>query len=377
MRAQWSRRILLVAGLAILVGSAMFCSPGYIVRAGIEEAKILGRRQPIDAVIAAPGTDAATRSKLELVRSVRAFADRELALDVGNSYTAFSRVDRDTLLLVLTAAPKTSFTPYTWWFPVVGRVPYKGFFDPDDALAAARSLDEQGYDTAVRPSGAFSTLGWFNDPLLSTILRYDDVALASTVIHEVTHNTTFIEGRVAFNESFASFVGDVGAAEYFCRVEDEAGERCRLARARWDDDRLFGRALQRLIAALTNIYEDPGLSREEKIQRRQEIVRRWRDGYEREVVPQLQVAHRTFHQLPINNASLMGLRLYYDRLDVFDQVYHDLGVPFEEAVARMVEAAESSPDSPFDAVQRLADPDPSSILPDSPATITAREGRDP
>ncbi len=367
------RRILAVVALAVVAGTAMFCSPGYIARAGYEEAKILARRQPIDAVIAAPTTGAATRAKLELVRSVRAFADRELDLDVGDSYTTFSRLDRDTLLLVVTAAPKTSFTPYTWWFPVVGRVPYKGFFDPDDALAAARELEERGYDTAVRPSGAFSTLGWFNDPLLSTILRYDDVALASTVIHELTHSTTFVEGQVAFNESFASFVGDVGAAEYFCRVEGDAGERCRLARARWEDDRLFGRALQRLLAALTHVYQDPGLSHEEKIQRRDEVIRRWREGYEREVAPDLQVAHRSFHRSPINNASLMGLRLYYDRLDLFDQVYRDLDVPFETAVARMIEAAESSSDSPFDAVQRLADPDPPSILPDSTAAANARE----
>jgi predicted aminopeptidase len=351
----------------------MFCSPGYIIRAGIEEAKILGRRQPIDAVIAGPTTDPTTRSKLELVRSVRTFAERELELDVGDSYTTFSRLDRDTLLLVVTAAPKTSFTPYTWWFPVVGRVPYKGFFDPDDALAAARSLEVEGYDTAVRPSGAFSTLGWFNDPLLSTLLRYDDVALASTVIHELTHNTTFIEGRVAFNESFASFVGDVGAVEYFCRLEGDTAERCRVARARWEDDRLFGRALQRLIAALTHIYEDPELSREEKIQHRDEVIRRWREGYQREVVPDLQVAHRAFHERRINNASLMGLRLYYDRLDLFERVYRDLRIPFEKAVERMIEAAESSPDSPFEAVQQLADSGAASILHGSTATMRVRE----
>ena len=342
-------------GLVLVAGTTLFCSPGYVLRAGYEEAKILTRRQPIDAVIGAADTDARTRGKLELVRSVRTFAERELALAVGNSYTTFSRVDSDTLLLVVTAAPKTSFTPYTWWFPIVGRVPYKGYFDPDDALAEARRLDAEGYDTAVRPSGAFSTLGWFNDPMLSTLLAYDDVALAATVIHELTHSTTFIEGRVSFNESFANFVGDVGAAEYFCRLEGEAGERCRWAQARWHDDLVLGRALERLVSALQKVYRDEGLTHQEKVERRDEVIRRWREEYASEVVPELQVAYKAFHEQPINNASLMGLRLYYERLDLFEDTYRTLGVPLEDAVARMIEAAESSPDTPFQAIERLAD----------------------
>ncbi len=351
-----TRRILLLAGLALLAGSVLFCSPGYILRAGYEEAKILSRRQPIDAVIAAPATDTATRAKLELVRSVRTFAERELELAVDDSYTTFSQLDSDTLLLVVTAAPKVAFTPYTWWFPIVGRVPYKGYFRPESALTEAARLEAGGYDTAVRPSAAFSTLGWFNDPLLSTLLAYDPVALASTVIHEVTHNTTFIRGQVGFNESFANFVGDVGAAEYFCSIEGDAADRCRLARARWTDDVRFGTALQQLVTSLEEVYGNESLSRDEKLAGREEVFARWKEAFARDVVPTLQVAHRTFHERPINNASLMGLRLYYQRLDLFDQVYRSLDLPLKEAVARMIEAAESSPDSPFEAIARLATP---------------------
>jgi predicted aminopeptidase len=347
------RRWLLVLGLALVAGSFMFCSPGYVVRAGIEEAKILSRRQPIDDVIDSPATADETRAKLALVRNARTFAAEELELDVGDSYTTFSQLDSDTLLMVVTAAPKDRLVPYTWWFPIVGRVPYKGFFDPADAFAEAERLRGEGYDTHVRVSGAFSTLGWFNDPMLSTLLDYDDVSLASTVIHEVTHNTTFIPGRVAFNESFANFVGDVGAIEYFCGVEGEEGERCRRARARWHDDVVFASALERLLSALGHVYEDDDLSYEEKLAARDEVIRRWREGFEREVVPRLQVAFRTFHERPINNATLLGIRLYYDRLDLFDRVHRELGLPLRESVARMREAAESSPDAPFDAVAGL------------------------
>src|SRR5690606_4806050 len=139
------------------------------------------------------------RRKLELVLQARAFADSQLGLAVGESYTTYSWVDSDTLLMVLSAARKDRFVPYTWWFPIVGRVPYKGFFNFNEAYQEARELEAEGYDTHVRPSAAFSTLGWFNDPVLNTVLRYDDVSLVSTVVHEILHNSIFVPGKVGFN----------------------------------------------------------------------------------------------------------------------------------------------------------------------------------
>ncbi len=353
---KWTkRRAFALLGVAALAGTAMFCSPGYVLRAGYEEAKILAGREPIPEVIASPETDSVTRAKLELVTNVRTYAEQTLGLNVGDSYTTFSRVDSDTLLLVVTAAEETAFVPYTWWFPIVGEVPYKGFFDHDDARALARRLEERGYDTHVRPSGAFSTLGWFNDPLLSTIVGRNDVSLANTVIHESTHRTLFISGQVAFNESLATFVGDVGAAEYFCGLEGEDGPRCRYARALWHDRILFGQAVQRLISALENVYGSDELSREEKLAAKDTVIARWREGYAREVVPELRVGYRTYHERPLNNATLIGLRLYNRELDLFDRVWRELDVPLKEAVDRVVRAAESQPDEPYEALRRLAD----------------------
>jgi predicted aminopeptidase len=348
------RRILLLVGLAVVAGSTMFCSPGYVVRAGIEEARILSRKQPIGAVIADPATAPETRSKLELVRTAAVYADRELGLDVGRSYTAFSQVDRDTLLLVVSGSRKDAFQAHTWWFPIVGRVPYKGYFNPRHALREAERLEARGLDTHVRTAGAFSTLGWFNDPLLSTLLTRDEISLASTVIHEVTHNTMFIPGQVRFNESFANFVGDVGAAAMFCGLEGEAGPRCRAAREGWEDALVFGEALQRLVASLEDLYGREDLTSEEKIAAREVVIEGWREEYERDVVPRLNRLFRTFHDRPINNATLIGTRLYYYRLDLFDHVYRALGVPLREAIRAMIDAAESSPDDPFGAVERLA-----------------------
>jgi predicted aminopeptidase len=358
-----TRRLLLLLGLALLAGSTLFCSPGFVIRAGIEEAKILSRKQPIAAVIADPETSPETRSKLELVRTAAVYADRELGLNVGDSYSAFSQIDRDTLLLVVTGSRKDAFRAHTWWFPIVGRVPYKGFFNPDHALAEAARLEARGLDTHVRPAGAFSTLGWFNDPLLSTLLSRDEISLAATVIHEVTHNTVFIPGQVRFNESFANFVGDVGAAEMFCGIEGADGARCRAARQTWSDAMVFGDALQRLVAALEELYGREDLTSEQKVAAREVVIDGWRAEYQRDVVPRLHRLFRTYHERPINNATLIGTRLYYYRLDLFDHVYRALGVPLRDAIRAMIEAAESSPGDPFAAVERLAPVPRSHIIP--------------
>jgi predicted aminopeptidase len=155
-----------LARCAILIAalSAAACSPLYVIRAGIEEARILSRRRPITDVIADPAVSAETRRKLDLVLQARDFAEHALDLNAGESYTTYSYVDSDTLLLVVSGAKKDRFEAYTWWFPIVGRVPYKGFFHFDAAFdEAARLEHEQGadHDAAellheldLRPGGA-------------------------------------------------------------------------------------------------------------------------------------------------------------------------------------------------------------------------------
>ena len=161
------------------------CSPEYFVRAAYEEGRILWRRKPITTVLAEDGVAPDVRRKLEMVLELRDFAADELRLNVGGSYAAYSYIDRPVLLHVLTAVPKTSFEPYTWWFPFVGHVPYKGYFDRSDANKEADALAAQGHDTNIRPAGAFSTLGWFDDPLLGRLLKLDRVRLADVVLHEL------------------------------------------------------------------------------------------------------------------------------------------------------------------------------------------------
>jgi predicted aminopeptidase len=330
------------------------CSPAYVVRAGIEEARILSRRRPIERVIGDPATSPETRAKLELVLQARDFAQHAIGLNAGQSYTTYSYVDSDTLLLVVSGSRKDRFEAYTWWFPIVGRVPYKGYFHFDHAHREAARLDAAGYDSYVRPAAAFSTLGWFNDPLLSTLLRYDEVALAGTVIHELLHNTIYVPGQAAFNESFANFVGERGAIEFFCLRDGEDAPRCIQARASWHDNLRFAAFLSELVAELELLYGRDDISTEAMLALREGIFDRARARFTAEVEPELQTgAFRGFIRRPLNNATLIGTRLYYDRLAAFEAVYLHLGQDYVRAVHAIIEASRSQPRDPYAALTEL------------------------
>src|SRR4030095_15099380 len=126
------------------------------------------------------------KERLRLVIAARQYAVDSLGLSAGESFTTFAQLDRDTLVLVLSAAYRDRLLAYRWGFPIVGGLPYKGFFKPDDARRARDDFQRRGFDTYLRPASAFSTLGWFNDPLLSTTVRGDTAFLVNTVIHELS-----------------------------------------------------------------------------------------------------------------------------------------------------------------------------------------------
>jgi len=331
-----------VAAIAILVaatlGPATGCSPIYVIKAGWAEAKILRGRQPIPDVIHSAETDERTRGKLTLAREAREFAMNELRLDVGDSYTTYTELERDTLAMVLSAAHRDRLAARTWWFPVVGRVPYRGFFDLEDALEEQSELEDEGFDTYLRPTSAFSTLGWFSDPLLSTILRYDEVELITTIIHELSHNHLFVPGQVRFNESFATWVGRVGAMEFFCTRPGGGTDTvwCNRARDRWQDVLHFSQFIDGLVDDLEAVYGDSTLDSRDKIERRQRIFDDHLDRFRTEVRPRLaSLTFAGFDALPLNNATLLSRMRYYHRLPDFDRLLEESGGSLREAITAL------------------------------------------
>lgn len=341
------RRLLVGLAAALLAAG---CSPGYVLQAGWEEAKLLESARPIEAAIRDTTTPPELRNKLRLVLDARDFAERSLGLRPGDAFTSYAALDRDTLLLVVSAAPRFELRWKTWWFPIVGSVPYKGFFDFERARAAAGRLRAEGYDVYVRPAAAFSTLGWFPDPVLSTTLDADSVAVVETVVHEITHTTWFPSGHADFSESFATFAGHAGAIAFFCEaLRDEA--RCATARGRWHDTRVFGSFITALRERLAELYA-MDLPAEEMTDRKREALAEAAERFAEEVAPRFEVfASGRLDPAALDNAWLLSRVLYYGRLDDFEAIREREGSA-RGAIQAVLEAARAAP-RPWEGVDRL------------------------
>jgi predicted aminopeptidase len=373
-RVRWLRAlrwsgVLLLLLIAAFLGLAP--TGRYLARAAWEEGKILWRRRPIDELVADPGTPPPLRAKLQIVLDTRHFAQDSLGLKVGESFTTYSRLDRDTLVLLLSGAYRDRLVRYTWWFPVVGRVPYKGYFDFAQARDAERDLTARGYDAHLGPASAFSTLGWFNDPLLPTTLRADSLTVANTVIHELTHNTYYAPGGAVFNESFANFVGARGA-ERFYLSRGQARAAAEVV-ARWRDERKLGRFWADLYLRVDSAFKaHPGDEPQQVATRigvRDSLFGEARTQLRQDLGPHLEtISIRALERVRLDNAILMSRRVYLTDLDAFDAVLAMHRGDLRATVIAIIEAAKRSKKKPFDAVRRLAGlpPAPDSVATDKP-----------
>ena len=321
----------------------------YLTRAGIEETRILQARKDIADLVADAGTDPATRAALELVLDARDFA-AELGLDAKKTYTTYADVKRDTLLLVLSASPRNCLCPYLWKYPIVGRVPYKGFFDFEMARQTAERMEREGYDVYLRPSAAFSTLGWFNDPLLSTAMSRDSMELAALVIHEIAHNTLYVKSATPFNESFAQMVGYRGSEAFFRQRGDSVDAQ--RAADRWHDEIILADYYRELGMRLDSLYQSADSAAVDG--GRTEIAAWARQQLETVVGPRLKTYRvGRLTERPINNAQIIGARIYRDRLHLFEEWFQRHGGRVDSAVAslnRLVEGAEG--DSAYARLER-------------------------
>ena len=254
------------AGMLLTLGALAACDVGFYWQAAGGQMEILGRRRPIPDVLADERVDDPTKAKLRLVLAVQAFGVERLRLPAEGQYTLYADLQRPQVSWLVVASERYAIRAVEHCYPIVGCMGYRGYFDREDADGFAGSLDEEGYDVLVRPVRAYSTLGWFDDPVLNTMLAGEGLDLMGTILHEQAHRVVFAEGATAFNESFAVFVEREGVRQYL--LADGGGEAALgRYRQRQADRRRFRAILERGRARLEALYRsgrpEPEL-REEK-----------------------------------------------------------------------------------------------------------------
>lgn len=283
--------------IVLLLSTSGCLTARYITQAAAGQEKLNGRGVEIAEIVEGGHLDRRTRELLAHVPRIKAFGERH-GLAHTNNYERYLWIGRPAVVWVVSACDPLRFRPKTWRFPIVGSITYTGWFDRGEAKEYADGLAKEGWDVDVRPSQAYSTLGWFDDPILSTMIAPGPEALgdlADVVLHETLHATFYVSGQSTLNESVASFVGDTLALRY---LDETLGAASRekleflLVRAKGE---VKGRRMKAAHAELTELYASP-LPREEKLARKKVVLERLRAEVQ---------AKR-----PITNASLIQYKTY-------------------------------------------------------------------
>ena len=217
MKMNW--RILVICGAAALLGGC--AQVGYYMQAAQGEFNILSEAKPIDEWIADPATGDSLKNKLGKLKEIRSFAAHELGLPDNGSFKTYADLKRPFVLWNVVATPALSMKPKQWCFPIAGCVDYRGYYSKEEAQEFATELRRENYDVQVAGVPAYSTLGWFNDPVLSTFIHYPEGELARLIFHELAHQVVYAQGDSQFNESFATAVEEVGVERWLATHSDE------------------------------------------------------------------------------------------------------------------------------------------------------------
>ena len=327
MRYPWA-----VLGLiaALLLSGCQ--SVAYYTQATVGQSALLWHSRPIDEVISDAETPDQLRERLRFVERVREYAETVLFLPAPSSYRRFTDIGRDFVLWSVVAAGEFSTEPEVFCHPIVGCVAYQSYFKHDDALAFARQLESQGYETSVGPVAAYSTLGWFADPVLSSVLHYPDAQLAELVFHELAHELLFVPDDTTFNESFATFVARAGVKQWLT----DSGRASELNEFIQDTERHD---------ATVNIIRDTRLRLRELYAR--SILDRDKRQQKSALLDKLQTKYLAMRkveavsdwgqwfEVDLNNAKLVSVGSYHDDVEffaaLFKQAHRDFAVFYQLA----------------------------------------------
>ena len=335
----------LFAALALALGLAGLsaCSElDFYWQAGVGQMEILNKRRPIEEVLRDDGVSGEIKAKLRIILRAQDFATRRLGLPKEGHYRYFTDLGRKYVSWLVVAAQPLSMSEYTFCYPFVGCLGYRGFFKKTDAEALAGRLRRKKLDVQVRPVRAYSTLGWFDDPVLNTFLNGHEMELAGTLIHEQTHRLFFLKGDTAFNESFATLVEEEGLRLYVAEFFQDGGALMRRYGNVRADRLRFREIVLRGRARLERMYRS-SLSDAEKMRRKPKLFESMREDYRKQRESFKILNYDGWFNQPLNNAHLSGFAQYSLYVKAFRVLFEENGGDFKRFYKAVEALAELDP----------------------------------
>jgi predicted aminopeptidase len=298
------------------------CDVAYLFHAAAGQFRLLNDSIPIQEALNNRSLPPDEQERLRLVARIKAFGEKDLGLKKTDNYESVYLSSSQHPVYTVSASPQDRLCRKTWWFPFVGDIPYLGFFNLEKAKAERDRLMAQDLDVSIGVADAYSTLGWFKDPVTLNLIQGPTPDLAETILHEMTHTTLYLKGQSAFNEGLAVLVGKVGAFLFFDHAFGPLHPFTRKAKASIDDERLFSRFLDSLMDELERLYGS-SLSYGEKLTRREAIF-----TSSLETFKDLSKRFKTdrfarFGQRPLNNAYILAVGLYHRHFDLFERALEE------------------------------------------------------
>lgn len=337
-------RIIVTVFLLISVSLMAACqSLGYYAQSARGQFQVFNQSRPIDNWLRKNSADAKLKEKLLWIQEVREFASEELKLPKNKSYTQYADLDRNYVVWNIFAAPKLSLKPHRWCYPIIGCQAYRGYFSRQPALDFADNLKNKGFDVSVGGVRAYSTLGWFNDPVLNTFINYPDNDLAGLIFHELAHQIVYIKADTVFNESFATLVEIKGVENWL--IKNATQKELLSYRQAQNFENAVIKLILRHKKALEHMYASQ-LVDDVKLKQKSLIFFVLKDEYKKlkDVYEISKSAWDSWFARDLNNANMVAIGSYYDKVDGFDKIFDKVDGDFSDFYTEVKKLAKLSSD---------------------------------
>ncbi len=327
---------------SLLLSGFSGCQLGYLFHVSYNHLAMLSSKKPIATALNSDRLTAAQKRKIQLSQNVRIYAFDILKLKKTKNYSEYVDLKRPYVTYTVSASQKWQLEPYLWNFPIIGKAPYKGFYQEELAKEEAAELKKNNLDVSIRGVSAYSTLGKLTDPLLSSMLNYSEHQLANTIIHELVHTTLFIKDNINFNERLAVFVANKGTEQFYLDQEGPNSETLKKIQNENHDDQLFSKFITEELTRLKKWYQEfdhtKNLTADDKEKLRQERLELIVVNFQKNLKSKLKTDYyeKTFKK-KFNNADLSVYDTYMKDLDIFEIVYLKFGANIPDFMRKCAE----------------------------------------